>query len=108
MGIQTFNRKEFKALGRGHDYEEIEKAISFIQNSNVDSLNVSTDLMIGIPEQTLKTYKESLDKLVRLNFGHCSLYMLTLEKGTPFHIKFNQNPELLPSEDEVADMYEET
>jgi coproporphyrinogen III oxidase-like Fe-S oxidoreductase len=37
MGIQTFVPKEFAALGRGHAYEEIGKAIEIIEASSIDS-----------------------------------------------------------------------
>ena len=44
--------------------------------------------------------------MVNLKYGHCSLYILQLEQNTPFFKKYSQNPELLPNEDEIANMYE--
>jgi oxygen-independent coproporphyrinogen III oxidase len=64
--------------------------------------------MIGIPFQTIKSFEANLDRVGQLGFGHCSLYILMLEENTPFYKMYKNSPELLPSEEEVAEMYEMT
>lgn len=49
MGVQTFNQKEFESLGRGHEYEDIMRALEAITRSGFNLEQVSIDLMMGIP-----------------------------------------------------------
>ncbi|TNV78023.1 hypothetical protein FGO68_gene6537 [Halteria grandinella] len=108
MGVQTFNKGEFKKLGRGHDYKQIMIALDEIVASGFDLNQVSIDLMMGIPYQTLVTYRSNLEKALQMGFGHLSFYILTLEQGTPFHKLYNYDFSPLPHQDLVADMYQLT
>ena len=83
-------------------------AIEQMAMSDVRPEVVSTDLMIGVPKQTLSSHLANLERLGQLAYGHCSLYMLQLEEGTPFYKMYKHNSDLLPSDDEVADMYSAT
>lgn len=105
MGVQSFNKNEFEMLGRGHSFDEIQKSIEILKKSRIEDNKVSIDLMQGIPLQTISSFNKSLDRLIDLNFGHCSLYMLQLEKKTPFYKMYKSN-DLLPDDDEIAEMYE--
>jgi oxygen-independent coproporphyrinogen-3 oxidase len=59
--------------------------------------------MYGIPEQTKKSFAESINTLAALSPEHISSYSLTLEEGTPF---WNRRDKLiLPDEETVSDMY---
>ena len=64
--------------------------------------------MIGIPKQTVESYELNLNRIGELGFGHCSLYILMLEEKTPFYKMYKNCPDLLPSEEETANMYELT
>ena len=75
MGVQTLNEKEFDTLGRGHRFAQIGESIKILQNE-LDRDQVSTDLMIGLPHQSLESFKESLEKMEEFGFGHISLYIL--------------------------------
>ena len=46
---------------------------------------VSTDLMIGLPHQTVDSFTDTLARTCDMGFGHISLYILQLEPNTPFH-----------------------
>lgn len=45
--------------------------------------NYSIDLMYGIPEQTIDSWKMSLSKAIAFSPSHISAYELTLEENTP-------------------------
>ena len=62
--------------------------------------------MIGLPLQSLESFKRNLEKLVSYQVGHCSLYMLQVEPGTPFYKMYDKNRDLLPSDDLVSEMYQ--
>lgn len=82
IGLQSTDEKELKALGRTHSYDEFEKTYTMLRENGFD--NISIDLMMGIPYQSFDSYKENLQKVVKLKPNHISAYMLIIEENTPF------------------------
>lgn len=101
MGMQSAVDKERKILGRPSGKEDIERAVKLFKNEGID--NISLDLMLGVPYQTMESLDESLDFILSLGVKHISAYMLKIEKGTPF--ERDEKNLSLPDEDTVADMY---
>ena len=66
--------------------------------------NLSCDLIYGLPSQTKGDWADTLMRVIELRPEHISCYGLTLEPGTPMHEKY-AGSEILPGEDEQADMY---
>ena len=60
--------------------------------------------MFGIPEQTVESFRETLETLCALSPEHISAYGLRVEDGTPFGRMRDTLP--LPNEDEEAEMAE--
>lgn len=102
FGVQTAIEKELKALNRRHVNSDVLRSVN--DAKEIGFKDISLDLMIGIPHQTMNSLKESLDFLLSLSPTHISCYMLKVEKGTPFG---NTSLEKLnlPDEDTVCDMY---
>ena len=46
--------------------------------------NLNVDLMSGLPGQTLRDWRESIDAAVALDVEHVSAYSLILEEGTRY------------------------
>lgn len=101
MGMQSAVDSERKALGRLSGKEEVRKAISLSKKHGID--NISLDIMLGVPGQTMESLNESIDFLLSAGIKHISAYMLKIEEGTPFY-KMQQSLEL-PDEDTVCEMY---
>ncbi len=101
MGLQSIHENELKILGRIHNFNDFLDTYKMVINSGIDNINI--DLMYGIPDQTLDSFKQTLMSVLSLRPSHISLYGLILEKGT----KFYESKESLnfPSEDEECDMY---
>jgi len=99
LGIQSFDPRQLKSLGRIHDGLEARRAIE-IARGNFD--NVNLDLMYGLPAQTPE--EAVADVEVALGYGppHLSCYHLTLEPNTYFH----RFPPELPDDDATAAMQE--
>ena len=57
MGVQTFNEQEFNLLGRGHDFKDVMKSIEYLLCSRIKPESVSIDLIMGVPEQTIKSFQ---------------------------------------------------
>lgn len=105
LGAQSLNDKILQNIGRIHNEQDILNTIKLIKLEGFD--NINSDLMIGLPEQTLHDVISSLEKIVELNLTHISLYSLIIEEGTKLY-KLEQNGKLnLPNEDEERLMYHE-
>ena len=101
IGLQSIHENEMKILGRIHSFEDFERTYSLARECGIDNINI--DLMYGIPEQTMESFRVTLQKITELSPEHISLYGLILEEGTPFFER--RDSLLLPSEDGECDMY---
>ena len=101
IGMQTIHANESKILGRIHNFDDAMESIRLFDKLGVDNFNL--DLMYGIPEQTLDSFRETLRTAISSGAAHISAYGLIVEEGTDFYRRKNHLP--LPSEDEEFDMY---
>lgn len=106
IGVQSFNNNELKVLGRIHNSEDAIKAIELINKK--DFHNFSIDLMYGIPNQTLESWKDSLLNAVAYNPAHISTYELTPEKETPLYAQLMAQQIKMPDEEIILSMYDHT
>ena len=97
IGIQSFNERHLKALGRIHDDNEAKRAVE-IALANFDNFNL--DLMYALPSQTLEEARHDVETAMAFNPPHLSLYHLTMEPNT----LFAKYPPALPDDDASADM----
>jgi oxygen-independent coproporphyrinogen-3 oxidase len=82
FGVQSFEAAELRALGRGHDADDVRRAVERARAAGFT--NVSIDLMFGTPHQTEASWARSLDAAIALEVEHVSTYGLTIEEGTPY------------------------
>lgn len=100
LGIQSFDDRYLKALGRIHDTEQSQAAAALA----IETFErVNLDVMYALPEQTLEDALNDAKMACDLNPSHLSFYHLTLEPNTPFH----RTPPSLPDDDTSATMQEE-
>lgn len=95
IGIQSFNAKHLKALGRIHSNDEAIKAVQAAQNAGFT--NINCDLMYGLPNQSLAQAMNDLQQAIDLKPNHISWYQLTLEPNTMFY----HRPPKLPVDDTI-------
>ncbi len=101
VGVQSFNSRLLKFLGRAHSAEEAEKALTIVKDAAFD--NFSLDLIYANPGQTLRDLEEDLDTALSFKSPHLSAYNLTIEEGTPFHHEYRCGKfKLLHEEEEIA------
>ncbi|MEZ4357891.1 MAG: radical SAM family heme chaperone HemW [Eubacteriales bacterium] len=96
LGLQSADNGVLKTLGRIHTFEDYLASISLAFDTGFK--NISTDLMFGVPGQSLKSFKDTLKKIVKLGLKHVSAYSLTLEEGTPMYEKYKVTDEDLDRE----------
>ncbi len=104
VGLQSANDSLLKAINRAHTLEEYLSAIKVLKS--VGFSNINTDIMLGLPNQTLKDVKDTLKVVLKNKIPHISAYSLILEEGTPLHTMVNSGKITLPGEDEVVKMYD--
>jgi oxygen-independent coproporphyrinogen-3 oxidase len=99
VGIQSFNPRHLKLLGRIHDDGEARRAID-LAAATFDNFNI--DIMYALPEQTLAEATADVEAAVASGAPHVSAYHLTIEPHTWFY----HHPPQVPGEDLAADMHE--
>ena len=99
IGVQSFNPRHLKALGRIHDDNEARAAIG-IARRNFD--NVNLDIMYGLPGQSVAEAAADVESAIACSPQHISAYHLTIEPNTYFH----RYPPRLPDDDATAAMQE--
>ena len=97
IGIQSFEPRHLKALGRIHDDRQARAAIE-IARENFDNFNL--DLMYGLPAQSVDEALADVESALRFAPPHLSVYHLTLEPNTYFH----RYPPALPDDDATGEM----
>lgn len=104
LGVQTFNDKHLKQIGRSHNEVQIYSTISNLKEAGFH--NISIDLIYALPGQTMEDVKENVAKAIALDIPHLSLYSLILEHHTVFMNKMRRGKLQLPKEDLEAEMFE--
>ena len=98
IGVQSFDNRELKALTRIHTAEEAVASIKEAKKTGFN--NISIDLIFGIPNQSLGSWKKNLEKAIDLGPQHISSYCLTIEPGTPL-FEFIQQGALIKCDEEL-------
>ena len=83
IGIQSFNDRHLKKLGRIHDAKQALAAVEMAHTAGFENFNL--DLMFGLPEQTGEESLADIQTAIALSPPHLSFYQLTLEPNTYFH-----------------------
>lgn len=96
LGVQTLDNAELAAIGRIHDSHRGLAAIAAVRDAGLD---VSCDLMCGLPGQTAVSWQRTLDGVLAAAPHHVSAYPLTLEEGTPLYRMACRDESLEPDED---------
>lgn len=104
FGAQSANPVELRLLGREHGWDEVRTAIAAARAAGFD--NVNLDLIFGLPDQSLRSWQQTVEAALELDPDHISLYALTIEVGTPMHDWTRRGEVPLPDPDLAADMYE--
>mgnify|MGYP002677733735 FL=1 len=108
IGMQSAQEQELKILGRIHDFDGFCQV--YLEAVEAGFTNINVDVMSGLPGQTLVSYKDTLEKVLRLEPmpQHISAYSLIVEEGTTFAAMADRGELPLPEEDTERAMYEET
>lgn len=101
IGVQSYNKSELIMLGRKHSIDQVH---NIINNAKVlEFNNISVDIIIGLPNQTLNDLTNTLSFIENININHVSMYLLKIEESTNFY--FNRMYDYLPCDEQITDLY---
>ena len=105
IGVQSFDDGELSSLGRAHTSARAVRAVNDAYDAGIT--NLSIDLMLGTPGQTIDSLSASLQTAVSLPISHLSSYLLKIEPGTPYAADETLCARC-PDEDTTVQMYLKT
>ena len=103
LGVQSLRDEALRFLGRNHAASDARAAIETAQN--VFS-RTTFDLIYARPGQTLEDWRAELGEALSLGARHLSLYQLTIEPGTAFHVQVAAGRWTPASEEHCADQFD--
>ena len=107
LGVQSFDDRELRWLGRIHTAVEAERAFSQARAAGFENINL--DLIFGLPgswTQEAESWERTLERAVALGPEHLSLYSLTVEHGAPLARQVRSGRIPAPDDDLAADLYQ--
>lgn len=81
IGVQSFNDKILKELGRNHNSKEALESIELVKKFGFD---INLDLIFGYQSQTIEDILYDLEMVKNINPEHISYYALIIEEKTKF------------------------
>ena len=103
MGAQTFSNQRLHFLNRRHNAAEVVRAVERLRHWGIH--NISKDLLIGFPGETLTDWQSDIDRALDLQVEHLSAYALMYEEGTPLFHMLKQSRIQEISDELSLDMY---
>ncbi len=103
FGVQSFDDGELQMIGRTHSSDEAREAVRMARQAGFQ--NVSIDLIAGLPEQTMATWRRNLDEAFSLEPDHISVYMLELYKDAPLLHRVERGELRAIDEELTVEMY---
>lgn len=103
IGVQTFNKRHLKFLGRTHNKSDVINSIKLLRANGFS--NISVDMIFSLVNQTEEELQNDLEEVLKLDINHISYYSLILEeKSKLFHL-LSKNKISMNSEDLEGVMY---
>lgn len=103
VGLQSANNTILKDIGRIHTYEQYVDTIKLAKE--IGFTNINSDIIIGLPNQTIEDVKHTISKILELGLMHVSVYSLIVEEGTLLSKRIKSGDMTIPDEDLERDMY---
>ncbi len=100
LGVQAFDDKLLKVVGRMHTAHEAREAIRRLRAAGLENINL--DLMFGLPAQDMAIWQATIEEALSYSPEHLSLYGLMLEEGTPLYSRYKEG--LIDETDETDKM----
>jgi oxygen-independent coproporphyrinogen-3 oxidase len=103
FGVQSFRDEELVRLSRLHSAARATEAFQMARAAGFD--NISLDLMMWLPQQSVSGWLESVDALIGLGPDHASIYLLEIYPNAPLRDAMARSQWSQAPDDDAADMY---
>jgi oxygen-independent coproporphyrinogen-3 oxidase len=103
FGVQSFRDEELVRLSRLHGADRARRALEEARRAGFD--NVSLDLMMWLPGQSVPEWLASVDEAVRLGPEHVSMYLLEVYPNAPLKDEMARANWSQAPDDDAAAMY---
>ena len=103
LGVQSFRDEELHRLGRLHTADRAIEAFGLARAAGFD--DISVDLMVWLPDQTVPHWMESVETLIDLGPDHASLYLLELYPNAPLREEMARGGWSQAPDETAAEMY---
>lgn len=98
VGVQCLDEKLLREHGRIQSMENIEETFKMFNTSQFP--NINSDVMIGLPGQTVDSVVDTINYLLKQNVKHISTYTLQVERHTMLYSKLRKG-RLSPMKDKT-------
>lgn len=78
LGVQSFVQTEIARTGRRHNAARVVEDAALLRGAGIENFNI--DLIAGLPGQTARSWRESLNWVERIGAPHVSVYMLEIDE----------------------------
>jgi oxygen-independent coproporphyrinogen-3 oxidase len=103
FGVQSFRDDELRRLSRLHGAQRAREALGEARAAGFE--NVSLDLMMWLPGQTVGEWLESVDEAAALGPEHLSLYLLEVYPNAPLRDEMARARWSQAPDEDAATMY---
>ena len=103
FGVQSLRPTELSRLGRLHTADRARSAFAEARDAGFD--NISLDLMMWLPEQSIANWLESVEGVIGLGPDHLSLYLLELYPNAPLKEEMARGGWSQAPDEDAAEMY---
>ncbi len=109
FGVQSFIDRESAAIGRLHSAQQCRSQFEQVRSAGI--LNLSLDLIAGLPHQTEASWISSIDQAVASGVPHISVYMLEVDEDSRLGREIlaggdRYGGSTVPSDDDSAAFYQ--
>jgi oxygen-independent coproporphyrinogen-3 oxidase len=103
FGVQSFDDLELQMIGRTHSAQDARDAVRIARAAGF--ANISIDLIAGLPEQKIETWRGNLDEACSLAPDHLSVYLLELYRDAPLLHRIERGELRAIDEELTVEMY---
>jgi oxygen-independent coproporphyrinogen III oxidase len=103
FGVQSFRDEDLRRLSRLHGADRARMAVAEGRAAGFE--NISLDLMMWLPQQSVDGWLESIDQAIVLRPEHLSLYLLELYPNAPLKEEMARARWSQAPDDDAATMY---
>lgn len=110
LGVQSFIDEESRSVGRLHTRAITLSDIENLRRAGIS--NLSVDLIAGLPHQTEKSWRDSLEAVMVTGVPHVSVYMLEVDEDSRLGRELiaggqRYHAHHVPNDDATADFYQQ-